>query len=69
MEVCLRTLTEGRHLLQAALSLNMGDLLPHLPPTVVPVALEGQVGGDVVHPSVQQCVVLIGTWSWYFCNL
>lgn len=69
MEVCLRTLKEGRDLVQAALSLKMGDLLPHLPPTIVLVVLEGQVGCDVMHPSVQECVLLIGTRSWYFCNL
>lgn len=68
-EVCLRTLVGGRDLAQAALPLEVGDLLPHPPPAVVPVALEGQVQGDVVHRSVQRCVVLIRTWPWYFCSL
>lgn len=39
-----------------ALSLEVGDLLPHPPPAVVLVALEGQVWGDVVqHFSAAVC--------------
>lgn len=39
-----------------ALSLEVGDLLPHSPPAVVLVALEGQVWGDVVqHFSAAVC--------------
>ena len=67
--VCPGTLAGGRGLAQAALSLEMGDLLPRSPPAVVPVALEGQVQGGVGHPLVQRCVVLIRTWPWYFCSL
>lgn len=66
--VCLRTVTGRRDLAQAALSLEMGKLLPCPPPAVVLVALERQVWGDM-HPFVQWCVVLIGTRPQYFCSL